>query len=388
MEDTAMSEKGAVRCRAGAGAWKSGRMLFRAAAFALTLSFLSALCGCSGLLPQEEEVLAPPLVKPKEVTYTTYTVTRGTITQSIKGQATVTSMKSYDLSFEERGGYLQAINAHSGDTVKAGDVLAELDMDDIKSSIAQQELTLQKAQLTYDLRLNTYNTVKAKNEAAMADNPELTTQDKQSLENEILTAKTNMEFAQIDLQVAQMALDSLETERDKMSIISPIDGLVTYVAKGSIGDKISARTTMYRVVDPNQVYLVYSGDKVSYFELGKEVVITDSKTKQTYTGYVTMTPATAPKDILDENTTFCAIGCDELAGATIGSSYNIEMIQAQKDDVVVLPKTYIDTYDGKSYVKVLVDGVKQDRQIETGLSNTLQVEVVSGLESGEQVIQD
>lgn len=383
-----MRETGAARAKARAGASKSGAVMTRAAALLLTLSFLAALCGCSGLLPKEEEILAPPLIKPKQVDYDYITVGRGSIRQSVKGQATVTSMKSYDLSFEERGGYLEAINARNGDTVKAGDVLAELDMGEIKSEIERQRLTLRKAQLTYDQRYNSYSSVKAKNEALIAANPNMTALEKQSLNDEIFNAKTNMEFAQIDLQVAQMALDSLEDERGKMSIVSPIDGVVVYMAKGSIGDRINARTTMFRVVDPTRVYLVYSGDKVSYFELGREVIITDSKTKQTYLGHVTMTPATAPKDILDENKTFCAIGCDELPTTAIGYSYNIEMIQAQKDDVIVLPKNYVDTYNGETFVKVLVDGVKQDRQIETGLSDALQVEVVSGLEEGEQVIQD
>ena len=72
-----------------------------------------ALSGC-GLFPEEEEALAPPLKEPAAVTYTTTTVERGTIVDSVTTSGTFISTSTYDLSFEKRSGYLSEINVKSG----------------------------------------------------------------------------------------------------------------------------------------------------------------------------------------------------------------------------------------------------------------------------------
>ena len=54
---------------------------------------------------------------------------------------------------------------------------------------------------------------------------------------------------------------------------------------------------------------------------------------------------------------------------------------------MVIPLEALVEKEGKSSVYVVgADGIVQEREVETGLSNELFVEILSGLEVGEQVI--
>ena len=70
----------------------------------------------------------------------------------------------------------------------------------------------------------------------------------------------------------------------------------------------------------------------------------------------------------------------------MGKSASVELIRERKEDVIVIPRNVVSMYSGESYVQVLEDGVKKERMIETGIKNVTSIEVVSGLEEGEEVI--
>lgn len=71
-----------------------------------------------------------------------------------------------------------------------------------------------------------------------------------------------------------------------------------------------------------------------------------------------------------------------------GYSANAEIRVAQRDSVLVIPERVV-TFEGDSArVEVLApDGTREERAIETGLSDAVQIEVVSGLEEGERVVE-
>jgi hypothetical protein len=50
-------------------------------------------------------------------------------------------------------------------------------------------------------------------------------------------------------------------------------------------------------------------------------------------------------------------------------------------------KTLIKNYSGRNYVVLLEDGMRVERDVEIGLETGTDVEIVSGLEPGEQVIK-
>lgn len=124
---------------------KGIRILAAAGALLMTESLWSC-----GLLPAEEEELAPPLAAPAAVSYTTTRVERGDIVDSINVSGTFVSTRSYELSFEKRAGYLSEITVKAGDTVEEGQMLARLDTDGLKKDEKQQELFVERAKIALD----------------------------------------------------------------------------------------------------------------------------------------------------------------------------------------------------------------------------------------------
>ena len=322
----------------------------------LALLMTASLAGCS-FFPTEEEQLEPPLVKPQSVTYTTVPVERGDVIVKRTGSGSFVSISQYNLSFEERGGYLKEIYVRPGDTVQKGQLIAELDTDSLLNSINIQKLNVERAQINYDL-----------------------------VKNSPSYKKEEKRLYEIELEIQQINLNNLYAELEKSRIYAPLDGVVNYLSTATRGEWVGARTTVATVVDPTKVYFAYSTNEYNDFKLGLEVVVTIKK--QEYTGRVIMTPADAPKDgsTITQNAVLFEI--DGLPDdVTIGTSASFELITARSDDCIVVAKNMVTKSSGDYYVYVLVDGVKTERQIEVGLVGNTEYEVINGLEEGELLIQ-
>ena len=81
--------------------------------------------------------------------YQTTTVQLGTLTSTVEGTGTVTSLLSANLNWST-GGQVDKVNAVIGDQVKAGDILATLLQDSTQSTLESNLVTAQQnlAQLT------------------------------------------------------------------------------------------------------------------------------------------------------------------------------------------------------------------------------------------------
>ncbi|MBU4512840.1 efflux RND transporter periplasmic adaptor subunit [Patescibacteria group bacterium] len=69
-------------------------------------------------------------------------------------------------------------------------------------------------------------------------------------------------------------------------------------------------------------------------------------------------------------------------GMTVSTSIIID----SKQNILLIPLSAVKAMGNSSYVEVLVNGQPQSKTIVTGLSNDIMIEIVSGLEQGEEVI--
>ena len=113
--------------------------------FLVIILLVIGLSGCY-LFPKEEEVLAPPLIEPPEITYETLEATRGTIEKKITAGGNFVSIEQGNMFFKNRGGRLKKVYVKVGDIVEKGDLLAELDSGDLENQIKQQKIHLKKAE--------------------------------------------------------------------------------------------------------------------------------------------------------------------------------------------------------------------------------------------------
>lgn len=323
------------------------------AAAALLAAALTG-AGCF-LLPQEEEILAPPLVEPPPITYRTVTVERDTIERRVVVGGAIVYPTQIALQFGERSGRLEEVRVRLGDRVEVGQVLATLDTDTLRIDVERQRIKLRRAELGLQRAA-----------ALGAD-------------------RLQQEISRLDVALERLALEQLETELAKSTLRSPIDGEVVFITRVFPGEPIGARQTVVQVADPRELLFAYQGQRDDEFSLGRAVTV--NLRGGTYPGVVVMTPRNVPLDAPEEMRDVVLIRVDAPSEAlTRGQTGTASMVADRRQDVIVLPADAVQTYVNRKFVFVLEDELRTERTVEVGLSTPTQVEIVDGLRVGEQVV--
>lgn len=340
--------------------------------FAVSGVMLMILNSCS-IFPREEEVLAPPLVKPVKVEYDLYEVKRQTIKKTVTGTGTFIFSKRFRLSYKYSGGRLKAIYVKEGDKVKAGTVMAELENEGILDNIKRTEAELRKAKLRLEL--------------AELDRESMSVSGSPPIE--LKKADINIELLEIDIMQIEETLAKLKSDYQQSMLVSPIDGTVTYVTDYNEGDPIYAYSTIIEVADPSELVLDwqctdYEGRSSLNVGMEVEVKANDAVLK----GKIIAMPADF---LLEENSDkyrdTIRIKVDDIPESVeAGNSASITAILVQRDNVIVVPKNAIRMDLGRNYVFILEGNAKRERNVELGIQTPSEVEIVKGLEEGQKVI--
>jgi RND family efflux transporter MFP subunit len=341
----------------------------------LLLAVLLLSSGCT-MLPREEETLAPPLQIPEKVSYETLEVKKGTIERKLRATGRFMSVSQANVQLTEQGGRLETIHIRIGDTVKKGDLLVTLDVAALADDIRLQEIAVERSRLSLE-RLK--KEIEA--EAATAD-PALAPA---AVEAKRVKNAYDVQMAQLDIETNRLRLEGLRRAYEESRLESPIDGKVTYVADFITGDYIDTYQTVVTVADPTQLQLRYAEERVGEFMTGMPVVVTYDR--QEYEGTVVMTPVDQPLDAKESMKQTVLIDLPALPeDARIGADAQIIATLERSEDTIVLPRYAINKNFGRTYVNVLVDNIREERDVEVGIQSETEVEILKGLELGELVI--
>lgn len=149
--------------------------------FLLLLLFLAA-CGESGGAPVVQQATPTPLPTPIVPEKPTYTVERGTVLHTLEFTGRVSPVLEQELFFKTDG-FVDQVLVQRGDTIQAGDILAQLEISDLNERFTQAQLALQTAEIRLE---------KAE----------------QELEDNLLEAQINLEKARLQLNQSQSGADS------------------------------------------------------------------------------------------------------------------------------------------------------------------------------------
>jgi multidrug efflux pump subunit AcrA (membrane-fusion protein) len=108
----------------------------------LCLVFLMTGCGNAGVAPPTATIPTPTFGP----TGLTYVVQRGRVTRGLEFNGRISPVEERPLYFETSG-YVKQVFVQQGDQVRSGDLLAELEVDDLLKQIDQAEVSLNSAQL-------------------------------------------------------------------------------------------------------------------------------------------------------------------------------------------------------------------------------------------------
>ena len=353
-------------------------------------------------------------------------VTRGDLARSVVATGKIEPLVKVEVK-SKASGIVEKILADYGDHVKTGQILVELDKEQLQARVAEAQANLQAAQAAVESAQATYerNKVDAegpdlpflkasvdRNRKLAADglvsSAILDDSDREyrlALNKQVSAqrylAVSRAEIARNKAQVAQMqaALDSAEEDLRNSTIVSPMDGLVLS-RDVEVGDAVSSililgsqATLVMTLGDVSEVYVKGKVDEadISKVYLGQRArIVVESLKDKKFEGKVTkISPMGVEKDNV---TTFeVKVSIQNPTGELKANmTANAKIIMDEKHDVLQIPEAaVIYDKDRHTFVETPAPGTKTGKQkqaVTLGISNGVKTELVSGLKEGKQVV--
>lgn len=353
-------------------------------------------------------------------------VEKGDLARSVVATGKIEPLAKVEVK-SKASGIVKSIDVDYGDTVKKGEVLAELDKEQLESAVEGARANLLAAQAGLQSAEATYErnvvdamgpdlpflkaTVERDRKAAAAGLIAASVVDDsekayQLALNKQLSAQRNVtvskaEVAKAKAQAAQFeaALSSAEQDLRNSTIVSPMDGLVLSrdVEVGSAVSSIlvlgSQATLIMTLGDVSSVYVL---GKVDQADIGKvylgqpaRIVVESFKDKK-FQGKVTKI---SPMGVEKENvTTFEVRVSIQNPGGELKAnmSANAEIILEEKHNVLLIPEAAV-LYDKDRTTSLEVPDPKEKTgwrklSVKLGISNGVKTELLGGLKEGDKVI--
>lgn len=306
-------------------------------------------------------------------------------------------------------GYVEHVEVDIGDTVVAGQVLAQLSVPELHASIhrMQAEIKLQRwqiksaiaAELAAQAELSSRQSA-AKRVTQLAESGAVTERAADEARTRLDAAQAALEdvksrlgTAKASIDVARSSLSELETRLEFATLRAPFDGIVTD-RRVDPGDLVGPHdlTPLFTVVQLSTVRLrlVLPERDVAFVDPGDPVTfVSDAIAGQTFSGTISRISRT-----LDPKTRSMAVEADLpnpqlhlMAGmfgmATVELEHDVEALTLPAEAV------HAGKNEGESWVWVVTpERIIEERAIVTGLDRGAWLEVVSGLSGDEQVVTE
>ncbi len=250
-----------------------------------------------------------------------------------------------------------------GDRIKAGDLIARLEdreyIISVKLETTQLNLELAESEL--------------KKQESLYEKGGVTLKELKTASIEYENAKTNLETAKLQM--------------GKTRIVSPINGVIVDLRYYTQGTQIESGFIIAGVMDYQTMYMeVQLPEKyISILKPGQEVRLTNyTIPEDTIMGHVTqLSPA-----INADTRTFK--GSVEISNTNYllrpGMFVRADIVTSRKDSAIVIPKNIILSRQRGKTVFIVQRGLAEERIIETGLENLMDVEVTRGLMKNDRVV--
>ena len=351
------------------------------------------------------------------------TVQRGPIRSQISTNGKVEPVQNFE-SHAPIATTVRRLLVKEGDRVRKGQLLLELDNDDIRAQAARAQAQIKAAQANLAATKNsgtqeeilTLNAQLAKTRAARdtaqrnLDSLKRLQQQGAASEGEVRQAETTLQTTQADLNLleqkqkgrysppevasteaqaaqAQAAYESAQSALSKSSVRAPFDGIV-YSLPVKLGAFVQAGDMLLQVADLSHVLVRAFVDEpdVGRLQMGQKVEVTwDAVPGRVWTGAVNSVPSTVKRSgNRNVGETTCLIDNKDLR-LLPNINVGVTIVVAAHNSVLTLQRDALHIDDNKAYVFRIVDNRLKRQAIEFSLQNLTRVEITSGLSEGDAV---
>lgn len=267
-------------------------------------------------------------------------------------------------------------------------------LDTVSTNLEDARNTLAQAQASYDSAVATreYQTVFASQAVSSA-------QAVRSLrEAELTQAQSSprvVDLVSYEAEVAraQAAYASAQARLAKAEMRSPIVGDVTDVAF-DVGEQVTATSAVITVQTTQEQFEIVadvSESDIARIDVGQQAEMTFDAfgSSQKLTGTVRKID---PAEKLIESVVYYEVTVsfeqtEQSLALRPGLSADLIFTTDRRDDVLTVSQRALQSRNGSTYVRVLTNGVTEERDVTVGLRGDLgRVEILSGLEEGDEVV--
>jgi HlyD family secretion protein len=342
---------------------------------------------------------AGPLA-PTRVTVTP--VTEGQVTPALFGIGTVEARRAYLIGPTVPGRVLRVL-ADVGDSVQAGQLLAEMDPVDLAQRLAALQAAAGRAasaqaaaqaQLHDAMARKELARTNARRNVELADKNfisagalESRLQEQASAEAAVQAAQANLDGARQELLRLQAEQAGLRQQRDSIRLLAPVDGVVT-AREAEAGSTVVAGQAVLRLVDPASLWVKTRFDQGRSTGLTSGLparIVLRSNPTQPLAGKV------ARLELLSDSVTeerVAQIIFDPLpAGVTLGELAEVTLQLASAAPALIVPNASVKRRGEQTGVWRVREGRLQFAPVRLGASGLDgRVQVLDGLQAGDQVV--
>lgn len=324
-------------------------------------------------------------------------------------------------------GTVKNVYVSLGDTVKAGDVMFEIDDTNLRLQVEQSEASLASAQASYEANVggslenqimqlqstvNTYEiqyndlAKQLENTKVLYEHEAVSKQELDNLQSSVDKAKLQLDSARENLRLtqekiakekiksgqasvsqAQVALENAQNQLGYTKVRAEIDGVVS-TCNVTEGSTVSTQSAAMKIVNMDKVKLAFniSDDAINRISVGSKASISISAASAApYEGTVTnISPAADSQTMLYP----VEIYIDNVDhNIKPGMFASLKLVLDTKENTISVPLNAVIEKNDEKYVYTIDENnVAHKKVVETGIKNDTSIEIVSGIENGEQVV--
>ena len=265
--------------------------------------------------------------------------------------------------YAKAGGDVTAVNVKAGDIVSQGQVLMEINTEQVESA----KNNMDSAQVNLSQAQSNLNRMQI-----LYGSGDLSDQEYEQYQNNLKSAELQYESAKLQY----------EKQVEYSTITAPIAGRVESVDV-DVYDRVnqSAQLCVIAGEGQNSITFYVTQRMMQNLKTGDELEI--SKNGTTYTGNITEI-----SNMVDASTGLFKVkgdmtGSDEIA---IGSTVKIELVTERAENAMLVPVDAIYYSGGNAYVYLYEDGKAKMTSVEVGIYDSENAQILSGLNADDMVV--
>jgi HlyD family secretion protein len=333
---------------------------------------------------------------------TVYAVKQGGFTPALFGVGTVEARRSWMIGPTVAGRVAQ-VHVDVGDTVKAGQLLAEMDSIDLDQKLSAQDASISRtvstqmaaqAQQTdalarYELaKLNfSRNQDLAKLNFISPSALELRTQEKISAEAAYEVASANLSGVKQDVIRLKAERAGLQQQRNNVRLIAPADGVVT-TRDAESGTTVVAGQPVIRLIDPQSLWVKLRLDqgRSAGLQAGLDAhIVVRSQAQNSFKGQVVRV------ELLSDSVTEERVAQVSFAqlpkDVSVGEVAEVTLALAPVENALLIPNASIQRQGGNMGVWRLINDKPVFTKVRVGASSLDgDMVVLEGLQLNDQVV--